>query len=191
VHRIAPLTDFGSVSAIISQLRIFGGVTEDQLATILRRLEIWSLPAGSVVFHKGDEPMHIYIVKSGKIDLQITENEVVLHKHELHVGECFGEASLMSMHKHTATAIAASDSEVLVLSKRALIELRHENVELFALLMMNLARELARRLYLTDQLLLAATARNATTPLRSSSLQSNSDMGVPSVSGIGRPSVDS
>ena len=155
----APLTNFDSVRPMIAQLRIFGGVTEVQLATVFQRLELWILPAGEIVFHKGDEPRHIYIVKSGKINLQLTENEVVIHKHELQVGECFGEASLMSMHRHTSTASAAVDSEVLVLSRKALIDLKHEDLALFALLMMNLARELARRLYLTDQMLLAATAR--------------------------------
>lgn len=161
VHRIFPLADFNSVGSIISQLRIFGGVSETQLASILRRLELWNVKAGEVVFAKGDEPMHIYIVKSGKIDLQLAERDVVIHKHGLQVGECFGEASLMSMHKHTATAIAAADSEILALSRKALIDLKHEDLELFALLMMNLARELARRLYITDQMLLDATARNS------------------------------
>ncbi len=122
---------------------------------------MWVLRAGEVVFSKGDEPMHIHIVKSGKIDLQLAENAVVIHKHALGVGECFGEASLMSMHRHTSTATAAVDSEILVLSRKALIDLRHADVELFALLMMNLARELARRLYITDQMLLEATARGA------------------------------
>lgn len=161
MRRTSPLPDFASVTSIISELRIFGGVTDAQLATILRRLELWTLQTGEVVFRKGDEPMHIYTVKSGKIDLQLADNGVLIHKHELHVGECFGEASLMSMHRHTVTAMAASDSELIVLSKKALIELRHEDLGLFALLMMNLARELARRLYLTDQLLLAATARES------------------------------
>jgi CRP/FNR family transcriptional regulator, cyclic AMP receptor protein len=161
VRRISPLTDFDSVTSIISELRIFGGVTDSQLATILRRLELWTLHTGEIVFNKGDEPMHIYIVKNGNIDLQLADNGVLIHKHELHVGECFGEASLMSMHRHTATAIAASDSELIVLTKRALIELKNEDIELFALLMMNLARELARRLYITDQLLLAATAKES------------------------------
>jgi CRP/FNR family transcriptional regulator, cyclic AMP receptor protein len=161
VRRNSPLTDFDAITSIISELRIFGGVTDSQLATILRRLELWNLQAGEVVFNKGDEPMHIYIVKSGKVDLQLADDGVLIHKHELHVGECFGEASLISMHRHTATAVAATDAELIVLTKRALIELRHEDIELFALLMMNLARELARRLYLTDQLLLAATAKES------------------------------
>ena len=159
MNRTTPLTDFDGVSSIISQLRIFGGVTEAQRATVFRRLELWALGAGESVFRKGDEPLHIYVVKSGKIGLQIAENDVVIHKHEINVGECFGEASLMSMHKHTSTAIAVEESELIVLSRNALIQLRREDIELFALLMMNLARELARRLYITDQMLLDATTQ--------------------------------
>lgn len=161
VFERAPLTDFESVRSIISELRIFGGVTDPQRDAIFRRLELWRAPAGTVIFRKGDEPLHIYVVKSGKIALQIRENDVTIHKHTLERGECFGEASLMSMNRHTATAVASEDSELITLSRRALIDLRHEDVALFALLMMNLARELARRLYLTDQMLLAATARIA------------------------------
>ena len=158
--RHLPLTDFESVSAIISKLRIFGGVTDPQREVLFRKLESWRLKEGECVFCKGDEPAAIYVVKSGSIDIQIRRGDVTINKHELRVGESFGEASMMSMHCHTTTAVAATDSEVLVLSRRALIQLRHEDIELFALLMMNLARELARRLYLTDQMLLEAAVQN-------------------------------
>lgn len=155
------MTDLDAVRSIISQLSFFGGVTDAQLATICRRLELWILEAGEVVFKTGDEPRYVYIVKSGKIDLQLAEKSMIIHKHDLQVGECCGEASLMSMHKHTTTAIAAVDSEVMVLSRNALIGLEHEDIHLFALLMMNLARELARRLYLTDGMLIDATAKKS------------------------------
>ena len=157
----SPLTDFDSISPILSKLRLFGGATDEQLLTIFRRLDLRVLKTGEVVFHKGDEPMHIYIVKSGQIDLQLAESGTTIHKHQLRVGECFGESSLMSMHRHTTTAVAAVDSEIMLLSRKALIELKHEDVSLFAMLMMNLARELARRLYATDEMLIEATARRA------------------------------
>lgn len=152
--RAVPLTHFDSITAIILQLRLFGGVSESQRETLFRQLELWPLQKEDPVFQKGDEPSGIYIVLSGKIDLQLTEDDVLIHKHELNVGECFGEASFMSMHKHTTTAVATEESEVIVLSRRALLQIRRDDIELFALLMMNLARELARRLYLTDQMLL-------------------------------------
>jgi len=154
MNPFVPLTNSESVRSILSQISLFGGTSELQLKSIFRRLESGRVKKGAFVFKKGDEPFYIYIVKSGKLDLLLTDDEVVLEVHELGVGECFGEASIMSMHKHTATAVAKEDSEVMVLSRRALIELRHEDIELFALLMMNIARELARRLQLTDTMLL-------------------------------------
>ena len=60
----------------------------------------------------------------------------------------------MGMRKHTATAVAVEDSHVLVLSWQALLRLRKEDTQLFSLLMLNIARELARRLELTDEILL-------------------------------------
>lgn len=164
MKRAVPLTDLDSVNAIISQLRIFGGMTDAQRETMFRCLELWPLQEGDFIFHKGDEPSGIYIVKSGKIDLQLMENDVLIHKHELKVGECLGEASFMSMHRHTTTAIATEKSEIIVLSRHALLQLKQEDIGLFALLMMNLARELARRLYLTDQMLLDLTCKKARTP---------------------------
>ena len=164
MKRTVPLTDLDSVNAIISQLRIFGGMTDAQRVTMFRCLELWPLQEGDFIFHKGDEPSGIYIVKSGKIDLQLMENDVLIHKHELKVGECLGEASFMSMHRHTTTAIATEKSEIIVLSRHALLQLKQEDIGLFALLMMNLARELARRLYLTDQMLLDLTCEKASTP---------------------------
>ena len=148
------LADIDSVLPILSEIAIFGGFTDRQLHQIFKSLEEGLFKPGEYVFQKGDDPTHIYIVKKGKIDLLITDQKVVLKKKTLGVGDCFGEASLMAMHKHTATAVALEDSQLMVLSRRALLQLRKEDTALFALLMMNIARELARRLELTDEILL-------------------------------------
>lgn len=149
-----PLVDIESVLPILSQIAILGGFLDRQLHEILKCLEEGVFKQGEYIFQKGEDPSHIYIVKKGKIDLLITDQEVLLKKKTLTVGDCFGEASLMAMHKHTATAIALEDSEVMVLSRRALLQLRKQDTEMFSLLMMNIARELARRLELTDEILL-------------------------------------
>ena len=123
-------------------------------ANYLKYLEEGLFQAGEYIFQKGDDPLHIYIVKKGKVDLLITDQEVILKKKTLVAGDCFGEASLMAMHRHTATAVALEESTVMILSRRALLRFRKEDTELFSLLMMNIARELARRLELTDEILL-------------------------------------
>jgi CRP/FNR family cyclic AMP-dependent transcriptional regulator len=149
-----PLEDIESVLPILSEIAIFGGFLDRQLSKIFKYLEEGIFKQGEYIFQKGDEPSYIYIVKKGKIDLLITKQKVILKKKTLAVGDCFGEASLMAMHKHTATAVAREDSDVMVLSRRALLQLKKEDSKLFSLLMMNIARELARRLELTDEILL-------------------------------------
>lgn len=154
MKKFVPLEDIKSVVLILSDIAIWGGVTEMQFDKIFKRLEIGIFKKGEYIFQKGDEPSHIYIVRKGKIGLMIVDQQINLLKKTLMPGECFGVASLMAMRIHTSTAVALEDSEVMVLSREALWELRHEDVELFSLLMMNIARELARRLKLTDDILL-------------------------------------
>ncbi|MFH1025840.1 MAG: cyclic nucleotide-binding domain-containing protein [Nitrospirota bacterium] len=149
-----PLEDIASVLPILSDIAIWGGVSDRQREEIFRRLEVGTFKEGEHIFQKGDAPSHIYIVKKGSITLLITDEEVILTKKTLTVGECFGVASLMSMQSHSTTATALEDSEVMALSRRALLQLKDEDIELFTLLMMNVARELARRLNLTDEILL-------------------------------------
>jgi CRP-like cAMP-binding protein len=154
MKKFIPLQDIESVLPILSNIAIWGGTTERQQQEIFKLLEVGAFKEGEYIFQKGDEPSHIYIVKSGKIGLLIADEEVTLEKKVLEAGECFGEASLMSMQRHTTNAVALENSEVMVLSKQAFLRLKSEDIQLFALLMMNIARELARRLKLTDDILL-------------------------------------
>ncbi len=150
----SPIKDSREVLPILSRIAIFGGATEIQQREIFRRLETGTIEKGTYIFRKGEEPSHIYIVKSGEVELLIPGADVTIQKKALGVGECFGQVALMSMQQHAVSAVASEPSEIIVLSRSALHQLRHEDIELFALLMMNIARELARRLKFTDEMLL-------------------------------------
>ena len=153
-----PLEDPDSVVSILSQISFFGGVTDSQRNAIFRRLETAFYQKGEYVVQEGDEPLHLYIVKRGRVEVLVPDPEhgMIIGKQRHGVGECFGYVALMSMHKHTISAVALEDSEIIVLSRRALHGLKHEDIELFALLMMNLAREMARLLRFTNDMLLKA-----------------------------------
>ncbi|MBF0104738.1 MAG: cyclic nucleotide-binding domain-containing protein [Deltaproteobacteria bacterium] len=150
----SPVYNFRSVKSVLSRIAIFGGLDDTQLKVILSRVRHGLFKTHEVIFDKGDEPDYIYIVKKGKISLLISGDNVTVKKKILKPGDCFGLASLIAIHKHTATATAIEKGEILVLSRRALIEIHKVDIKLFALLMMNIARELARRLQLTDNILL-------------------------------------
>jgi CRP/FNR family cyclic AMP-dependent transcriptional regulator len=154
VKQYHPLKDVDAVISILSRISVWGGLTDEQQEIIYRRLEVATFEKGEYIFRKGEQPSHIYIVKSGKIDLLTSDQDVSVQKETVETGGCFGVAALMAMQTHMVTAIAAEDAEVMVLSRQALLGLRYEDIELFALLMMNIAREIARRLKLTDDILL-------------------------------------
>ena len=149
-----PLKDVEPVISILSKISFLGGVSDAQRNKIFRLLEIVFFKKGEYVSKRGEEPSHIYIIKTGKIALLITDNEVAVRKREFNVGDCFGEAAMLSMINNTASFVAAEESELIVLSRMALNQLRREDPNLFCILIMNLARELARKLQFTDEILL-------------------------------------
>ncbi len=160
-----PLEDAESVIAILSKISFLGGVSDAQREEIFRLLEVGHFQKGEYVSRKEEEPSHLYIIKKGKIDLMITDNEVAIRKREFHVGDCFGEAALLSMTNDTASFVAAEDCELIMLSKRSLNRLRGEDPKVFCILIMNLARELARKLQYTDNLLLQHEHQHVSAPL--------------------------
>jgi CRP/FNR family transcriptional regulator, cyclic AMP receptor protein len=149
-----PLKDIDSVISILSQISVWEGLKGEEQQKLYQRLEVGTFKKGEYIFQKGDQPTHVYIVKSGQIDLFNIDQNVIVQKEAVKTGGCFGVPSLMAMQTHMVTAIAAEDSEVMVLSRQALLELRHEDIELFASLMMNVAKDIARQLKLTDDILL-------------------------------------
>ena len=154
VKKYFPLRDLDSVMSILSNISFLGGVSDTQRSTVFRLLETGQFKKGEWVSQHGEEAAHIYIITKGKIDLLLTDNTVTVKKREFNVGDCFGEAAFLSMNNDTASFVAAENCELVVLSRHSFNQLRHEDIDLFTTLMMNLARELARKLQYTDCILL-------------------------------------
>jgi len=154
VKEYHPIEDIDSVISILSEIPVWEGLSSKEQQKVYRLLEVGTFRKGEYVFQKGDQPTHVYIVKSGQIDIFNVGQDVTVEKETVRAGGCFGVAPLMSMQTHMVTAIAAEESEIMVLSRRALLELRYEDIDLFAALMMNIAKDIARRLKLTDDILL-------------------------------------
>ena len=61
---------------------------------------------------------------------------------------------MIGIQPHAATAITVDDTELIVLSRNALLSLLKSDLELFSILILNIAREACRRLHKTDEILL-------------------------------------
>ena len=154
MKRYFPMNTVDNVLSILSKISFLGGVLDEQRDEIFNLMEELHFQKGEYVSIKGEQPTHIHIIVKGKVDLLISNAEATIRKRSFDVGDCFGEAALLSMINNTASFIATEETDLLVLSRRALSELHRKNPALFGILIMNMARELARKLQYSDELML-------------------------------------
>jgi len=149
-----PLLDIENVLSILNKISIFAGFSDKQLYTVFRELEKVSYEDGALIFEQGSEPSHIYIIQQGMVKLVVGDENTSLELIELMLGACFGETAVIGILPHAASAVAVGKTELVVLSRHALLTLYKADLELYSLLILNIAREACRRLYQTDRILL-------------------------------------
>lgn len=152
-------SDADSVLAIINKISIFAGLSEVQLDSLFRLLEKAAYRSGETIFEEGDKPSHIYVVRSGKVKLVVNRDDTPLELVAFAQGDCFGEASVIGIQPHGATAVAVEDAELIVLSRNTLLSLYKTDLELYSILILNIAREACRRLHKSDEVLLRYVLR--------------------------------
>ena len=152
--QLFPLLDIEEVMPILNEISIFAGLSDKQLYTLFRLLEKAHYKAGEKIFEQGGHPSYIYIVQSGSVKLIANARQTPLELIVFQRGHCFGETSVIGIQPHAATAITVEDTELIVLSRNALLSLLKSDLELFSILILNIAREACRRLYKTDEILL-------------------------------------
>lgn len=139
------------IRSILDQISLFGGLNEAQIGSLLSLMGQVSYLSGEEIFSRGAQPSHIYIVLRGQVKLDFGVPKHPLENLHFDIGACFGETSVIGIQPHVASAITAEPTELLVLSREALMSLYESDTNLFAMLVLNIAREAARRLHDTDK----------------------------------------
>ena len=153
-EQLGPLLNIEEVLPIIDEISIFAGLSEKQLYSLFRLLKKAHYRAGEKVFEEGTQPSHIYVVQSGSVKLVVNAEQTPLELIVFKKGHCFGETSVIGIQPHAATAVCVEDTELIVLSRNALLSLYKSDLEMFSTLVLNIAREACRRLHKTDEILL-------------------------------------
>lgn len=139
---------------ILKKVTIFSGLKDSDLKSLCSTCSIILKKNNDILIEEDTQATEIFILISGKVKIILNLKKDPLELVELSPGSCFGEASVIGIQKHSASAIANGDCELFVLTRKMLMEIYANNKELFSLLILNIARELARRLFRTDQTLL-------------------------------------
>jgi len=142
------------VYRIISNIPFMGGFTEDELTRIIACFERASASSGDKIICRGEQPSHLYVIISGRVELRIVDGDSDIHKRTFDSGDHFGEVGMLALVNDTASFIALEDCELLAFPIRALNELRKGSPDLFGRVVLNLARDLARKVQYSDDLML-------------------------------------
>ena len=146
---------------LLQSMPVFGGLHESALQQLLARAAQVRVASGSAFFREGDTARAMYVLESGRV--AVTKHwrggEFLLH--ELGAGDCFGEMALMDLQPRSASVFALQDCVAIEFGSDDMLHLFETDVEQFALMQMNLGREICRRLRATDDLLFRATMGEA------------------------------
>ena len=112
-----------NIEALLSRVPLFNGLEADEIARIARGTREINALRGDILFHKGDSPTGFYLIVYGQVKLAFTSSqggEKVVDI--LNQGQTFGEAVMFMDKPCMVYAQALSDSQLLHISKNAIID---------------------------------------------------------------------
>jgi CRP-like cAMP-binding protein len=138
----------------LAHIGLFGGLGDDMLSFLTATLRITTLSPGEVVFHEGENAAEMYVVLSGEFEvLKRSKRGIDARVAMLGVGDWFGEMSILDVQPRSATVRALAPARLLTISSGDLDVIYRRDHKAYALLVLNVARELSRRLRVADGIL--------------------------------------
>ena len=141
----------------LAQIPIFGGLPNAVLARIIDLAREVHVAPGGLVFSEGEPARAMFIVREGELEIckrGRDGSEFCLAM--LQRGDCVGEMSLIDIQPRSASARAVSEATLCVLDQQEIAKLYQTDLETYTLLVLNIAREISRRLRRADQVLVDA-----------------------------------
>lgn len=143
--------------ADLARLPLFGGLSEPMLEAFARKAEILRYAPGQEVFHEGDPAKAIYVVVDGALEAVKQKGDTSKTLTRFAVGECFGEMSFIDMQPRSATVRAVGATTLWSWPYAAIHERYCNDSKCYTLFVMNIARELSRRLRRADEMLVSGS----------------------------------
>jgi len=130
----------------LQDMALFGGVSAEALALLLEGARTLERPAGGFFLREGDVSGGLYLLLDGAVAVRRRwgDREILLRR--LQAGECFGEMMPLDLNPRSATVQATAPSTALEIGAEQMLRLFEQEPREFALIQMNIARELSRRL---------------------------------------------
>jgi len=139
----------------LADIGLFGGLSKETLETLASSLPASRVEAGAMVVEEGDLSTQMFVVVAGELEV-IKKGEAGgdVRVAVLGPGDWFGEMSIIDVQPRSASVRAVAPTLVLSITAEHVENLLYRrDVKDYALFVMNIARELSRRLRVADGIL--------------------------------------
>jgi voltage-gated potassium channel len=102
--------DFVVTWSMLARFPLFAELNAAEIADIMRLLKAQTFNTGEVIIRKGEEGHSMYFIAAGEVEIELPSKRI-----RIGAGEFFGEIAALKRSKRSATAIAVSRTNLLIL----------------------------------------------------------------------------
>ena len=150
---------------------LFGGIRDRELKKVRFLMREENFSKGEFIIHEGDVGDRLFFIVKGSVEIlkevSTAKGEKLERIAVLGDGDMFGEMELIDIQPRAANVKALEDTTALTLSNRDLHQIEKWNLKTFTIILMNLAREISRRLRRMDALMASALFASKTNTKKS------------------------
>jgi CRP/FNR family cyclic AMP-dependent transcriptional regulator len=143
----------------LREIGLFGALSDGVLEHLTKNLETRWVPPGETLFREGDSAHDMFVVLEGEIE--VLKRSHMHHDHRVALlgpKDSCGEMSLIDVQPRSATARSVAPTRLLRLTSEDFDRLYRYDLKSYALVILNIARDLSRRLRVADGILADFTA---------------------------------
>jgi CRP/FNR family transcriptional regulator, cyclic AMP receptor protein len=131
---------------LLQRMPIFGGIRADTLQFLLGFCPIVSVPTNEFFFREDQQGDSMFVLEVGKAAVLKSWHGEDHFLQILKEGDCFGEMAVMDHCPRSASVRAVEDCIAIHISAAHLYQVYAQDLKQFALIQMNMGREVCRRL---------------------------------------------
>jgi len=141
---------------LLQRMPVFGGVRADILEFVLGLCPVVSVSVNKFFFRERDQADSMFVLETGKVAVLKSWRGRQHLLRTLKEGDCFGEMAIIDHYSRSASVRALEDCTAICLSTANLYQVYERDIKQFALIQMNMGREVTRRLREADDQLFRA-----------------------------------
>lgn len=140
---------------MLRDVGLFGGLDDESLSILARELPTIHVEPGSVVVHEGDQAREMFVVIGGELEvIKEARADGDVRVALFGPGDWFGEMAILDVQPRSATVRSVAPTMLLRITAEDVDKLLYRrDLKAYSLFVMNIARELSRRLRVADGIL--------------------------------------